>query len=73
MATKLASAVLLLSGQLSGHGVPAATNALTRANTDRNNIYALYALQRAAFGAHGITIALGPVITCKIAGGQRLF
>jgi hypothetical protein len=31
MATKLASAVMLLSGQLAGHGVPAATIASTRA------------------------------------------
>jgi hypothetical protein len=73
MATKLASAVMLLSGQLAGHGVLAATIASTQANTGRHTFYVLDAVRKAAFGAHGITTALGPVITCKIAGGQRLF
>jgi hypothetical protein len=73
MATQLASAVMLLSGQLSGHGVPAATIASTRVNVVKHTVCTLSAVRKAAFGAHGFTTALGPVITCKIAGGQRLF
>jgi hypothetical protein len=44
MATKLASAVMLLSGQLPGHGVPAATIAATRAESSKNSFYILYAV-----------------------------
>jgi hypothetical protein len=44
MATKLASVVMLLSGQLPGHGVPAATNAAKSAITGKHNFYILSAV-----------------------------
>jgi hypothetical protein len=44
MATKLASAVMLLSGQLPGHGVPGATIAATSTSTRKHDFYVLSAV-----------------------------